>query len=204
MIDERVYCEAFSRLRASDEAKQEVLHQMEIRKNEKKVRPLRAMGMVAAIVAALCVTAGAVNAATGGELFRSFTVTMKGGQMELEDEDGNIVGAFLAGGEVERVDGRLILKAFGREEDITDALERDGFYRMEDELNGLPAAVEVRGDAEEWSVTSTVDGQSVTYSLTAGENGPAAQGDLGEDGSPAVSSEKSASVETRTEITIDK
>lgn len=72
MIDRRAYCETFSQLRASGDAKRKVLERMRHQRIKKKPRPLRVLGLTAAVVAALCVTAGAVNLATDGALFRQF------------------------------------------------------------------------------------------------------------------------------------
>lgn len=182
MIDRTLYQETFAHLHASEEAKQEVLEQMENQVKRMKRRPLRVAGLAAAIVAALCVTAGAVNAATGGELFRVFSVTWSAKDtLLLEDEAGNQVTAKLAEGTVEQVDGRLILKALGQEVDITDALERDGRYQLDGQVDGSPAAVVVTGDGESWTVTQTVEG-GMSFSYTADEG----QGLPGEDGGDAL------------------
>ena len=71
MIDKRMYRETFSQLRASDQAKQEVLQKMQEIKHRKRMpKVLRGAAIAAAMVMALAVTAGAVNVATDGELFR--------------------------------------------------------------------------------------------------------------------------------------
>lgn len=77
MIDRRAYCETFSQLRASGDAKRKVLERMRHQRIKKKPRPLRVLGLTAAVVAALCVTAGAVNLATDGALFRQFRVVCR-------------------------------------------------------------------------------------------------------------------------------
>ena len=62
MIDKRMYRETFSQLRASDQAKQEVLQKMQEMKQRKRMpRVLRGAALAAAMVMALAVTAGAVN-----------------------------------------------------------------------------------------------------------------------------------------------
>ena len=67
MMDERLYRETFSRLRASDEAKKEVLVKMnETKKTTRRpLKALRAVAMAAVLTLALAVTA---NAASNGLL----------------------------------------------------------------------------------------------------------------------------------------
>ena len=74
MMDERLYRETFSRLRASGEAKKEVLVKMNEMNKKTMRRPLkalRAVGMAAVLTLALAVSA---NAATNGELFENMRI----------------------------------------------------------------------------------------------------------------------------------
>ena len=130
MIDRRAYCETFSQLRASGDAKREALERMRHQRIKKKPRPLRVLGLTAAVVAALCVTAGAVNLATDGALFRQFRVVWQDdSRLELQDAEGNRVSAALVGENlVTREEGRLILHAGGEDMDITDAMAARGYY----------------------------------------------------------------------------
>ena len=58
MIDKRMYRETFSQLRASDQAKQEVLQKMQEMKQRKRMpRVLRGAALAAAMMMALAVTA---------------------------------------------------------------------------------------------------------------------------------------------------
>lgn len=202
MMNKRLFQETFAQLHASEHAKQEVLDQMEKQMEGMKRRPLRVAGLAAAIVAALCVTAGAVNAATDGALFETFSIVWTAKDtMLLKDEAGNQVTATLVDGAVEQVDGRLILKALGQEVDITDALEKDGYYRLEGESGGMAAAVEVTGNTESWTLSQTVEG-GVTYSFTSDipESGEAAGSFTtvhGVDGDAAAERSKSVSLEER-------
>ena len=77
MIDKKLYCETFSRLHASEEAKKEVF-QMTKKKGARIPKLLRGAAIAAAMTMALAVTAGAVNIATDGEFFRQFTIVWTG------------------------------------------------------------------------------------------------------------------------------
>ena len=80
MIDRELYRETFSQLRASDQAKQEVLQKMQDDEAEKADAPGAAgRGSGGGHVMALAVTAGAVNVATDGALFRQFTIVWTSG-----------------------------------------------------------------------------------------------------------------------------
>ena len=102
MIDKRMYRETFSQLRASDQAKQEVLQKMQEMKQRKRMpRVLRGAALAAAMVMALAVTAGAVNVATDGALFRQFTIVWTSGDQYLaRDDQGNAVSITLVDGDV--------------------------------------------------------------------------------------------------------
>ena len=70
MIDRNLYRETFSRLRASGEAKQEVLRKVKTMREKKRLpKLLRTAVIAAAMCGALAVTAGAVNVATDGAFF---------------------------------------------------------------------------------------------------------------------------------------
>ena len=123
MIDKRMYRETFSQLRASDQAKQEVLQKMQEMKQRKRMpRVLRGAALAAAMVMALAVTAGAVNVATDGALFRQFTIVWTSGDQYLaRDDQGNAVSITLVDGDVvTEEDGRLILHVDGEDIDITE------------------------------------------------------------------------------------
>ena len=62
MIDKRLYCETFSRLCASEEAKKEVFQMMNEKKNARRLpKLLRGAAIAAAMAMALAVTAGAAD-----------------------------------------------------------------------------------------------------------------------------------------------
>lgn len=179
MMDRRGYCETFSRLRASEEAKREVLERMRHQNMSGKHRPLRVLGLTAAVVAALCVTAGAVNLATDGALFRQFRVVWTDeSHLELEDTEGNRVSALLVGEDpVTREAGRLILHAGGENVDITEAMAADGRYHHTYEMTVVHGdgtrelrtiTIDVTGDLTGWTVTQD-NGDGTAYTVEGGD-----------------------------------
>lgn len=174
MIDKKLYCETFSHLRASEEAKKEVFHMRE-QTHRRIPKILRAAAIAAAMTCALAVTAGAVNVATDGELFRQFTIVWTGeDSLRAVDEEGNEVQITTVAADdiVTKEDGRLILRANGEEIDITDAMAAEGRYHYEYEMtvvheDGSEEArtitIDVTGDLNEWVVTEDHgDGAAVT------------------------------------------
>lgn len=169
MIDKRLYCETFSRLCASEEAKKEVFQMM----NEKKrggrfPRVLRTGAIAAVMAAAMAVTAGAADLASGGALFRSIRQVWSDGyetRYEAVDRDGNeLMLSVSEGARIEkRDDGRvMVLCAAGEEVDITENLARDGAYHFEKSTESRSVEVDVTGSAEAWELTETVTGEDGT------------------------------------------
>ena len=147
MIDKKLYCETFSHLRASEEAKKEVFHMRE-QTHRWIPKILRAAAIAAAMTCALAVTAGAVNVATDGELFRQFTIIWTGeDSLHAVDTEGNEI-------------------------DITDAIAAEGRYHHEYEMTVVhedgseekrTITIDVMGDLNEWTVTEDHgDGVAVT------------------------------------------
>ena len=179
MIDKRMYRETFSQLRASDQAKQEVLQKMQEMKQRKRMpRVLRGAALAAAMVMALAVTAGAVNVATDGALFRQFTIVWTSGDQYLaRDDQGNAVSITLVDGDVvTEEDGRLILHVDGEDIDITEELETEGVYdyaydmevvREDGSRETRTVTIEVTGTPENWTVTQD-NGDGVVYETTGG------------------------------------
>ena len=179
MIDKRMYRETFSQLRASDQAKQEVLQKMQEMKQRKRMpRVLRGAALAAAMVMALAVTAGAVNVATDGALFRQFTIVWTSGNQYLaRDDQGNAVSITLVDGDVvTEEDGRLILHVDGEDIDITEELETEGVYdyaydmevvREDGSRETRTVTIEVTGTPENWTVTQD-NGDGMVYETTGG------------------------------------
>ncbi len=164
MIDEKLYRETFSRLRASDEAKKEVLLKMNEMNEKKTVRrplkALRALALAAVLALALAVTA---NAASGGELFRNLRIIWQDeSQIILEDDQGNQVLVTGVYADAELRDGKLMLTVNDEEFDITRDIEEIGTYNTTVECaGGQAAAVRVTGSLEDWEIeTSLEDGNA--------------------------------------------
>lgn len=182
MIDERVYRETFSRLRASQQAKEEVFQMMETRKHNRRLpKVLRGAAIAAVMVMALAVTAGAVNVATDGELFREFLITwVEDDNLVAVDDQGNQVYITIdQSGEdlVTKENGRLILHA-DQDIDITDELVEKGSYHYEYEAKAVwedgsqevrTITIDVTGDLDSWTVTRS-NGGDVSDTVTSGES----------------------------------
>lgn len=170
MIDKRLYCETFSRLCASEEAKKEVFQMMNEKKNRRRFpKVLRAGAIAAAMTLALAVTAGAADLATGGAFFRSLRQVWSDGyetRYEAVDQEGNDVYLSVTkGARIEKRDGgTMILQAAGEEVDITERLAEAGRYLFEKSGEDRSVSVEVTGSAEFWELTETVtDSSGVSY-----------------------------------------
>ena len=217
MIDKRMYRETFSQLRASDQAKQEVLQKMQEMKQRKRMpRVLRGAALAAAMMMALAVTAGAVNVAMDGALFRQFTIVWTSGDQYLaRDDQGNAVSITLVDGDVvTEEDGRLILHVDGEDIDITDRLEADGVYTYAYDMEVVhedgsretrTVSIQVTGSPEQWTATQD-NGDGMVYE-TSGGSGAAGKSvtvpEPVEDGSGTLpeASEDSASPKQAQEVT---
>ncbi|MCI8399926.1 MAG: hypothetical protein HFF90_11095 [Oscillibacter sp.] len=163
MIDQKLYCETFSRLRASDEAKKEVLMKMQEKKNGKSLgKILRGTLIAAALTVALAVT---VNAASGGSLLDGIVMTIvatNGIHQTMVDGAGNEYDLISIGGGTEIRDGRVILMALGEEEDITDALEQDGKFTKTYDADGMEVTVNVTGTPKDHEVEIVTPNVTIT------------------------------------------
>lgn len=177
MIDKRLYCETFSRLCASEEAKKEVFQMMNEKKRAKRLPGVLRAGAIAAVMTvALAVTAGAADLASGGTLFRSIREVWSDGyetRYEAVDQDGNqMMLSVSEGARIEkRDDGRvMVLCAAGEEVDITGPMAEDGAYHFEKSLENHSVEVDVSGSVENWDLTETVtqaDGTVYTNRFTS-------------------------------------
>ena len=177
MMNETLFRETFSQLHASDEAKREVLSMIENKTIRRTPRPGRVLALAAALCLALAVTAGAVNAATDGMLFRVLWST--GARMEVENDRGDRVLVTTDRSDLLREeDGRLILRAAGQALDITDELEESGSFRrnftMEDpQPDGTTVerscTVTVTGSPEDWTAVWDY-GEDGSYTLAGGRD----------------------------------
>lgn len=186
MIDRKLYRETFSRLRASEEAKREVLLKMETVKQRKRTpKILRGAAIAAAVAMALAVTAGAVNVATDGAFFRQFTIVWTGEhELTATDGQGNEVYITVADqGPVWEEDGRVFATGEdGETMDITEALEQNGSYRDSYEMTVVhedgseeirTVTIDVTGVPGDWTaVQDNGDGSCIT--ITSHDSGETA------------------------------
>ena len=162
-MDKRLFCETFSRLRASDEAKEEVLAMTQETK-KRRTGAARVLTIAAAVVLALAVTAGAANEFTDGALFSILSAVWHDeAQTVYQDENGNTYRVYELQGEVEERDGRLFLVVGDEEIDVTDALDAEGVYRYETERDGVTLVMEISGSPEDWTCVKYAVADGVTY-----------------------------------------
>lgn len=174
MIDEKLYREAFSRLRASDEAKKEVLLKMN-EMNEKKtarrpLKALRALALAAVLTLALAISA---NAASNGTLFENLRIIFQdGNHIVLEDDTGARVEVIGVYANAELRDGKLILTVNDEDIDITESIAESGSFSVTAKCDdGTEAEVCVTGTLEDWEVHTSVDGSDANYSVNVSAEG---------------------------------
>ena len=166
MIDEKLYRETFSRLRASDEAKKEVLVKMSEMSGKKTLRrPLKAMLTVALAVSA--------NAASNGMLFENLRVVWQNGsQIMLEDDQGNQVLVTGVYADAELRDGMLVLTVDDEEFDITTDMKENGaFSATVENADGRAVDVSVTGSLEDWEIVTSFEDSDVDYNTATERTG---------------------------------
>ena len=169
MIDEKLYRETFSRLRASDEAKQEVIMRtadMNEKKTRRPLKALRAAAIAAMLTVALAVTA---NAASNGALFENLRIVWQNdSQIMLEDNQGNQVLVSGVFADAELRDGKLVLTVDGTETDITQEIEEHGAYSSTVKTaDGRDVAVTVTGTLEDCEVQLSSRDGDMDYNVAA-------------------------------------
>lgn len=162
MIDQKLYCETFRRLRASDEAKKEVLLNMNETKKRRPWKALRAVCIAAMLTVALAVSA---NAASNGVLFENLRIIWQdGSHILLEDDNGNRVSVTGVSADAELRDGKLILTVDGTETDITGEIAEKGAYTVTAEsADGRAVDVSVTGTLEDWELQTSFEEDDVDY-----------------------------------------
>lgn len=168
MFDRKSYCEACGRLTLDAGKIEEMIIMTENQEKKAHRFPKRAALVAAALAAALCVTAAAVEVPAVQEFFATVFVT-------ITTNDNVAAGITLPSVAVEEREGRSILVVNGEETDITDALAQDGGYLYEGD--GFQVQVDEHGVAIITSYgadgtvvtysTKTSEGQDVVYNVTA-------------------------------------
>lgn len=167
MMDERLYRETFSRLRASDEAKKEVLVNMsEMNKTavRRPLKALRAVALAAMLTLALAVTA---NAASNGAMFENLRIIFQDdSRIVLENDAGERVEVTGVFADAELRDGKLILTVDNAEFDITADIAENGVYQgTVTTAEGVDVGVTVTGTLEDCQVQLSSQDGDVDYNI---------------------------------------
>lgn len=178
MFDEKAYRDICGQMRAPETMIQEVISMKH--KTVTHRRPVRALVVLAAAVAALGITAGAVSGAGGvGRLLERLHLSIS-----VQDAQGNDI-ARAPEYELLHRDGRAILAVDGREIDVTEAMATEGSYTYHREAGDASCILTVYADG-----TATV----TAYDVQGGEIVRVTQGPAEQDaGTPPVSGQTGGS-----------
>lgn len=152
MFDPKTYQDQCARLRLGHEKLEEIITMTENTSQRRLSRPIKAVLIAAACVAALTVTAMASPAAV--QLFTTYTITYR-----TPDSSTSYTAPTIA---LEEREGRSILTVDGLETDVTDAFAQNGQYEMD--VDGANISVTPDG----WvTVTMDMDKDSgpITYTF---------------------------------------
>lgn len=160
MFDPRLYRNACSELRASEDKIEEMIAMPCKHDIQKKHRhPLRMGAVIAATMALLTVGA---SAAANPEFLEGFTMqiasVLQVGELRQDMTTGEgvtISTLELPEARVEDRDGRAVLVVMDQEIDITDALTQEGRYEYQYEDKGAQLTVLVEGSPEDWTMTTS-------------------------------------------------
>ena len=150
MFDPNEYRNDCARLTLGAEKLEEIITMTENTKKKPMSRPMKAVLIAAACVAALTVTAMAAPAVQ--QLFTTYTITFR--------NSGSTTAFTLPTLKLEERDGRSILTVDDLETDVTDAFAQDGQYVMN--VDGADITVKPDGWVE---ITMPADGDPITYSF---------------------------------------
>ena len=194
MFELNAYKKDCDRLTISRDTLEEMIFMTE-QKKTKNFKPVRVALLTAALVAALGLTAAATDGPVKdffNEIFLTFTVTTKDdGSFGMVSVNGDMVD-FMTGISLPTMayaekDGRKILTLDGEELDVTEAMEKDGYY--EQAIEG--AILRVAADGMATITVYDTDGEvGMTYTVGLNEEGAASsfdtssywEGEIDEDG----------------------
>ena len=161
---EDVIKKAFKRMRKGKTKRKDFQMAEEKKRQMRMPKLLRTAAMAAALACALAVTAGAVNMATDGLLFRTLREVWSDGyetRYEAVDEAGNVIDiTATAGASITTEDGRMILHAVNEDIDITGEIAETGAYHQEWIMKQRTVTVNVTGTQEEWTLVEEVTDQT--------------------------------------------
>lgn len=160
MFDPRLYRNACSELRPSEEKIEEMIAMTTNHEPKKKIRhPLRMGAVIAATMALLTIGASAAaNPEAVRELTFHIASVLNVGQLRQDmttDTGETITTLEIPQARVEDRDGRAVLAVMGRETDITDALTKEGRYEYKYEDEGTWLTILVEGTPEDWTMTTS-------------------------------------------------
>lgn len=159
MFDPRLYREACGELRAPQEKIEEIIAMTENHKSRKNRRPVRAVLVAAAAVAAMAIGVSAANPEVLEGITMHIASVLQVGQLrqDMTTAEGETVTTLeMPEARVEDRDGRAVLLVMGEEIDITDALEREGQYTYTYADEGTEFTILVEGTLEDWTMTTSV------------------------------------------------
>ena len=170
MFDPKLYREVCGELRAPQEKIEEIIAMTENNKSRKNRRPVRAVLVAAAAVAAMAIGVSAANPEVLEGITMHIASVLQVGQLrqDMTTAEGETVTTVeMPEARVEDRDGRAVLLVMGEEIDITDALEREGQYTYTYADEGTELTVLVEGSLEDWTMTTdvSVPGQEGGVSL---------------------------------------
>lgn len=177
MFDLSSYHKDCAQLTLGQEKIQEMITMTENKKKKAFRYPVRVMVLAAALVAALGLTAAATDGPVKDfldEIFITFTFTAKDDvnfcMFEVNGDADFMTGLTLPTMAYAEKDGRKLLTLDGEELDVTEAMEKDGYY--EQEIEG--ATLRVTADGMATVTVYNADGEvDMTYTVGLTEEGVA-------------------------------
>lgn len=181
MFDLNTYKKDCDRLTLGRDTLEEMIYMTE-QKKKKNFKPLRVAMLTAALVAALGLTAAATDGPVKDfldEIFITFTFTAKDDvnfcMLEVNGDADFMTGITLPTMAYAEKDGRMILTLDGEELDVTEAMEKDGYYEQAIEGAILRVTVDGMATVTVYNADGEVD---MTYTVGLNEEGAASSFDM--------------------------
>ena len=174
MFDRKSYLDNISALRADPDKLEEII---KMKENDRRHIPhsLRPVAAVAAALALLGISVGAVNTEPVQEFLYHISTAVQVGvfRQDITTEEGvDLTIYHMPEVSLEDRDGRAILLLDGEETDITDALAQDGHYTFQQQSESTVLDLTVTGSVQDWTLTCSVHGEGEegpVYTYTGGE-----------------------------------
>ena len=156
MFDRRSYLDTISALRADPDKLEEII---KMKENDRRHIPhsLRPVAAVAAALALLGISVGAVNTEPVQEFLYHISTAVQVGvfRQDITTEEGvDLTIYHMPEVSLEDRDGRAILLLDGEETDITDALAQDGHYTFQQQSEGTVLDLTVTGSVQDWTLSA--------------------------------------------------